>query len=155
MGRLDVLRDVKAGRVRVMEVYERFRQGKVHEIPSGPLMRPLRPMWEAWLEGKDIAARTQRDYQEAWQRLSVPRDATFADLTTLLKAHRSTCPGVRPRTFNKDRAAILAFLSSELGEAHWLSLDCGRLDPLKIADDRKLPYNPLTVVQAKGVVGEP
>jgi hypothetical protein len=106
MGRLDVLRDVKAGRVRVMEVYERFRQGKVNEIPGGPLMRPLHPTWEAWLDGREIAARTRRDYREAWQRLSAPGDATFADLTNLLKSHRGSSLGVRPRTFNKDRAGL-------------------------------------------------
>jgi len=55
---------------------------------------------------------------------------------------------VRPRTFNKDRAALLAFLHSTLGAHHWLALACKRVSPLKVAKDRRLPFNPLTVAEA-------
>jgi hypothetical protein len=47
-------------------------------------------------------------------------EATFIELPALLATHRRACMGVRARTFNKDRAAVLAFVHSELGEAHWL-----------------------------------
>jgi len=76
------------------------------------------------------------------------RDATFTDLPALLATHRNACLGVRPRTFNKDRAALLAFLHSTLGAHHWLALACKRVSPLKVAKDRRLPFNPLTVAEA-------
>jgi integrase len=147
MGRLDVIRDLKANRVWVMQVYEQFRQGRVAELPTGELMRPLAQTWVAWLDQKEIALRTRRDYGEAWMRLAPPSDATFTDLPSLLVAHRKASLGVRARTFNKDRAAILAFVHAELGDSHWLALACKRVKPLKVAN--KLPYNPLTVAQAK------
>jgi integrase len=67
----------------------------------------------------------------------------------LLAALRKDCLGVRARTFNKDRAALLAFVHTVLGETHWLALACRRVAPLKVAKDRRLPFHPLTVEQAK------
>jgi hypothetical protein len=77
----------------------------------------------------------------------------FTDLPVLLTVHRKACLAVRPRTFNKDRAAVLAFVHAELGDTHWLALACRRVEPLKIAKDRKLAYNPLTLEQVKALAG--
>jgi integrase len=149
VGRLDVLRDLKAHHVSVMQVYEQYRQGKLNELPTGDLMRPLDDTWTEWLEGRELADRTRRDYAEAWTRLAPAPAATFCDLPALLAAHRKACLGVRARTFGKDRAAVLAFVHTMLGDTHWLALACRRVAPLKITKDRRLPYNPLTVAQAK------
>ena len=154
VGRLDVLRDIRANRVSVMQVYEQYRQGKLHELPTGDLMRPLASSWTEWLEQKEIAARTRRDYTEAWTRLQATPDATLTDLPALLATHRKASLGVRARTFNKDRAALLAFVHAVLGEAHWLALACKRVTPLKLARERQLPFNPLTVEQAKALAAK-
>ncbi len=69
-------------------------------------------------------------------------------MPTLLAAHRKASLGLRARTFNKDRAALLAFVHSVLGQAHWLALACKRVTPLKVPKDRKLPFNPLTMAAA-------
>jgi integrase len=130
-------------------VWEQYRQGKLHEFPTGDLMRPLEAAWTEWLDQKEIAARTRRDYTEAWGRLGAGEEATFTDLPALLASHRKACLGVRARTFNKDRAAFLAFVHALLGDTHWLALASRRAVPLKIGKDRKLPFNPLTVEQAK------
>jgi hypothetical protein len=148
-GRHDVLRDIKRNVITVMQVYERYRQGKIHELPTGNLMRPLDRSWEEWLATRELADRTRKDYSEAWTRVSATADMTFTDLPALLGTHRKACLGVRPRTFNKDRAAVLAFVNTELGDTHWLALACRRVTPLKVTKDRKLPFNPLTVEQAK------
>jgi hypothetical protein len=149
VGRLDILRDIKTKRLTVMTVYERYRTGQLHELPTGDLMRPLRLAWADWPQHREIADRTRRDYEEACSRLAAAPDATFTDLPALLTAHRKACLGIRARTFNKDRAAVLAFVHSELGEAHWLAIACRRVDTLKIAKDRRLPFNPLTVDQRR------
>lgn len=65
------------------------------------------------------------------------------------QGHRKACLGVRARTFNKDRAALLAFIHALLGDTHWLALASRRVAPLKIGKDRRLPFHPLTVEQAK------
>jgi integrase len=153
-GRHDVLRDLKRNAITVLQVYERYRQGKIHELPTGDLMRHLAGTWEEWLASREIADRTRKDYAEAWARLAAPGDATFTDLPTLLAAHRKACLGVRARTFNKDRAALLAFVNRELGDTHWLALACRRLEPLKIAKEKKLTVNPLTVEQAKALAAK-
>lgn len=151
IGRHDVLRDLKANHITVLQIYERYRTGQLAELPTGELMRPLPAAWTEWLEGKEIAARTRRDYGEAWDRLGAGEAATFVDLPGLLQAHRKDCLGVRARTFNKDRAALLAFVHSALGEAHWLALACRRVAPLKVAKDRRMPFHPLTVEQARAL----
>jgi integrase len=151
VGRQDVLRDLKANRITVMQVWEQYRQGKLNEIPTGELVRALATAWAEWLEQKEIAARTRRDYGEAWTRLGAGGGATFVDLPGLLQTHRKGCLGVRARTFNKDRAAILAFVHSILGDTHWLALACRRVAPLKVAKERRLPFHPLTVEQAKAL----
>jgi integrase len=148
IGRLDVLRDIKAGLVPVQDVYERFRLGRLDQLPSGVLMRPLGAAWDEWLQGKEIAASTRHDYELALCRLT-PTPATLTDLPRLLQAHRKQSRGHRPRTFNKDRAAVLSFLQSALGAHHWLYGECARATPLKIPQSVKLPINPLTVEQAK------
>ncbi|MBA3895370.1 MAG: hypothetical protein H0X69_17085 [Gemmatimonadales bacterium] len=151
IGRHDVLRDLKANKITVLQVYDRYRTGQLAELPTGELMRPLPAAWGEWLEQKEIAARTRRDYGEAWTRLGAGEAATFLDLPGLLQAHRKASLGVRARTFNKDRAALLAFVHSVLGEAHWLALACRRVSQLKVAKDRRLPFHPLTVEQAKAL----
>jgi integrase len=154
MGRQDVLRDLKANRISVMALYERYRHGSLHELPTGELMRPLGATWTEWLVGHEIAESTRKDYQSAWTRLGAAEEATFTDLPALLAVHRRASLGVRPRTFNKDRAAIMAFVNAELGDAHWLALACKRIALLKIGKERKLPFHPLTVEEAKALAAK-
>jgi hypothetical protein len=35
VGRADVLRDIKAGRVDIMDVYEKYRTGRLEHLPTG------------------------------------------------------------------------------------------------------------------------
>ncbi len=110
--------------------------------------------WVNWLEQKEIATRTRRDYSEAWTRLGAGEATTFVDVPALLGVHRRRSLGVRARVFNRDRAALLAFVHSELGEAHWLALACRRIAPLKVARERRLPFHPLTVNEAKALAAK-
>jgi integrase len=148
--RVDVLRDIKAGTVTVQEVYERYRLGRLDQLPTGFLMRPLKAAWNDWLDQKEIGHYTEHDYRNALCRLLThdPR-ATVADLPAAMKAHRQASRGKRPRSFNKDRSAALSFLSSALGAHHWLYGEVARSAVLKIPKAVKLPVNSLTVEQAR------
>jgi integrase len=64
------------------------------------------------------------------------------------RPNRDGEPGHR-LPFNKDRAALLAFVHAQLGPVHWLALACKRVTALRIAADRRLPFNPLTIAQAR------
>jgi integrase len=153
--RVDVLRDIKAGTVTVQEVYERYRLGRLDQLPTGFLMRPLEAAWNDWLDQKEIGHYTEHDYRNALCRLLThnPR-ATVADLPATLKTHRQACRGKRPRSFNKDRSATLSFLSSALGAHHWLYGEAARASVLKIPKAVKLPTNPLTAEQARALAGK-
>lgn len=153
IGRQDVLRDIRDGKVTVMEVYERYRTGKLEQLPTGDLMRPLEAAWTDWLEGKEIADLTRHDYEEAWKRLGASGGSLMTELPTLLQAHRKASMKVRARSFNKDRAAFLAFLNATLGDAHWLHAACKRVATLKVPKERKMPYNPQTVEQVRSLAG--
>lgn len=157
IGRSDILRDLKApAKVSVMEVYERFRLGKIDQLPTGALMRPLVAAWHDWMDGKEIATDTHHDYTEALRRLTIhgPAGVALSDLPALLQAHRKTSKGVHPRSFNKDRAAALSCLGSVLGAHHWLYGECARCAVLKIPKERKMQPNPQTVEQVRVLGGK-
>jgi integrase len=150
--RVDVLRDIKNGTVTVQEVYNSYRLGRLDQLPTGFLMRPLKSAWNDWLDQKEIGHYTEHDYKKALCRLlSHNSQATVADLPATIKAHRTASRGKRPRSFNKDRSAALSFLSSALGAHHWLYGECARQSVLKIPKAVKMPANPLTVEQAKAL----
>lgn len=154
IGRADVLRDIKSGQVSVMEVYERFRLGRIDQLPSGVLMRPLAAAWKDWMDGKEIANWTQHDYGKALERITNHVTGSVADLPAMMQVHRKVSRGVRARSFNKDRAACLSFLGSIVGPHHWLYGEIARMKPLKIPASRKMPVNPLTVEQAKSLAAK-
>jgi integrase len=153
-GRADILRDIKEQRVKVMDVYEKFRAGRLDQLPTGDLMRPLEAAWLEWLAGKEIAELTRHDYEEAWKRLGAGPGAPMTGLPDLLREHRKASMKVRARSFNKDRAAFLAFLNGTLGDSHWLHAACKRVATLKVPTERKMPYNPQTVEQIRALAGK-
>jgi hypothetical protein len=153
IGRYDVLRDIKAGLVTVQDVYERFRMGRLDQLPSGTLVRSLEAAWHEWLASKEIAPITRHDYELALCRLQ-PKGATIADLPRLVQAHRLSARGKRPRSFTKDRAAVLSFLGSVLGAHHFLYGECARSAVLKIPKARKLPINPQSALQAQALAAK-
>ena len=156
MGRADVIRDVQANRVTALEVYERFRLGRLDQLPTGALMRPVAAAWTAWLDGKEVKRKTRYDYTRARDRLA-PFGAPGAMLTELpkmLAEHRKASRGVHPRTFNKDRAAALSMLASLVGERHWLYAECARVEPLQMPKASRMPFNPQTVAEVRALAAK-
>jgi integrase len=148
-GHADILRDLKANKLSVMDLFERYRLGKLHELPTGGLMQPLVTSWREWLAGKEVAPKTRQDYEKALDRLAAfgSPGVPLADLPKLAAAHRKASMGAHPRTFNKDRAAALSMLADLFDDNHWLYREVRRAKTLKIPDDRKMPFNPQTVAE--------
>jgi hypothetical protein len=116
-------------------------------------MRPLEEAWREWMTGHEVAELTRHDYEQAWKRLGASLGAKLTDLPDLLLAERKASQRVRARSFNKDRSMWLAFLNETLGDTHFLHATTKRVSALKIPKERKMPYNPQTVEQVRGLAG--
>ena len=130
VGRLDVLRLLGEGKLRLADVHEDYQrdptalQQRVAKVAS-PVLGPLVDEWLKWLESpaalssktrRPFSARTAYRYRESWQRLFriLPRgrDATLADITKgfiaeFREARRRE--GTAGSTINRDLCALSAF----------------------------------------------
>ena len=155
IGRQDVLEALRDGKVTVMEVFRRYRAGRLSEMPTGELLRPFGVAYRAWLDDKELSPKTRTDYRKAVVRVEQygKAGARLTDLPAMLAAHRTASRTVRPRTFVKDRAAVLSFLGTLLGERHWLYAECARVAPLKIPEVSKMDTNPQTLAEIRALAG--
>jgi hypothetical protein len=155
IGRADLLRDVKANRVTLLDLYEKYRTGKLEQLPTGDLMRPLDAAWREWMDGHEVEELTRADYEKGWTRTQASPGAMLTELPTLLQAYRKSAIKVRPRTFNLDRSMWLAFLNETFGDAHWLHQAVRRIKPLKIPEANRQARHPLTTVdEARALAGK-
>jgi len=117
---INVLRDIKDGRVTVQEVYEKRRKREAYDSLSIILSRPLAAEIERWLPGSAAAPRSRDRYGESWRALLklLPAKVTAADL------HRVDWGKVRTRwkggaaDWNRMRAAVSRFLSMTLDDKY-------------------------------------
>ncbi len=129
-GRLDVLRLLAEGKLRLADVHEDYQrdpaalQQRVAKVVS-PILGPLVDEWLKWLESpsalssktrRPFSPRTAYRYRESWQRLFrvLPkgRDATLADITKgFIAAFREARrrEGTAGSTINRDLCALSAF----------------------------------------------
>lgn len=156
IGHGDKVVEVKEGRVTVLELYEKYRIGRIDQMPSGEVMCAASVVYQEWLDGKELAPKTRKDYGEAKARVLAfgAPGATMVALPKLLEAHRRASIDVHPRTFNQDRAAWMSCLRRVLGPAHWLTYECSRVEQLSMPDNRKMAYNPQTVAQVREWAGK-
>ena len=71
MGRLDIVRALRDGRLSLAEVWERYRLGDAAALPEPELFRTLSVAWRAWLKQKTrLGERTRKDYEGALKRLT-------------------------------------------------------------------------------------
>lgn len=130
VGRLDVLRLLGEGKLRLADVHEDYLrdpaalQQRVSKVAS-PVLGPLVDEWLKWLESPGVlstktrrpfSARTAYRYRESWQRLFrvLPRgrEATLADITKgfiaeFREARRRD--GKAGSTINRDLCALSGF----------------------------------------------
>lgn len=152
-GRADVLRDIRAGKISPLAVYERWRVGQIDQLPSAELVRPFAEAYHDWLHDKELSATTVADYERAQVNLA-KYGHSLTDLPQMMAAHRKASKGVHPQTYNQDRAAVLSFLGASLGDDHWLYQKVRRVARLKIPVERKMPTNPQTVAELRVLAGK-
>jgi integrase len=150
MGRLDIVRALRDGRLSLAEVWERYRLGDAAALPEPELFRTLSVAWRAWLKQKArLGERTRKDYEGALKRLTArEKDATIRELPQLLRKHAQASADVRPRTFNQDWAAARSFLGSIVGRYHPLYAEVSRIDRLEVTAE---PINPQTPDQVRAL----
>lgn len=115
-GRLDILRAIKARRLRPLEVWEQYRAGKVDNLPSEAAFKPLGATWERWAPALKATPAHRRDVGNYGKRLAklAGKMATVRELPAALLAFRVQCDS-KPVTFNRARAAAQAFLRDTVG----------------------------------------
>lgn len=111
-GNLEALRLLKSGRVSKFEFLEAARKGLVARLVDKPLIEPL---LREWLASSGHRASTVVRYQQSWTFMldALPRGPNLGDLTPQWWAKVVTMrlQSVGHATVNRDRAALLAFIS--------------------------------------------
>ncbi len=141
VGRLDVLRDLKANRV--------TRDAGVRAVPprEAPRVadrRPDAPASTAWTSGS-----TQKEIAAAHPRATTARRGPVSQARARRRpspifppcsaTHRKASLGVRARTFNKDRGGAPGLRPCGARRAALARLACKRVRPLKLPKERRLP----------------
>jgi hypothetical protein len=124
---LELLRDKEA---KPIDVLHSYRAGKLDEIGDAKRMRPLWTTWDSWVD-KTRAKQTARQRKFAKGRLQAVAPErgtmTMGHLPDLLLALRERTAD-QPVTFNRVRAAVMAFLRDRLTKRHALYLDCKAIE---------------------------
>lgn len=147
--RLDLLRDIADGRIKIIDAYPAYQQGTLDQLVTGPrATADLRTAWDAWVKRSGGGNVRNRTYAID-ALLAVRKAAKVADLPPLVRAmiDRYQAAG-KARTGNQYRVLVLAFLRDTMGKRHPLKIQVG--------DIPSLPYkakhgNPQTVVQATAI----
>ena len=148
-GRLDVLEDLRDGRVRLLGVWRHYRGGDWSRIPTAEHAKPLQETFEAWRETVP-GERHRSDLALALKQLlaHVRPSATVADLVPAVSSFRVRCArlGVG-RQFNKVRDAASAFVKATLTRKHPLYQAIRAIDGLPVT--RRFPKHPQTPGEAR------
>jgi hypothetical protein len=112
IGRIDLLRAIRDGRLTPMQVWSAFKNHELERLPTEEEMRALGSDLEAFRKTHDVGAKHRASLQTSFKALL--RQATkpsVSDLPALVMAYREECREQHhPRSFNLARAAALAFL---------------------------------------------
>jgi integrase len=149
--RVDLLRDLRDGRISFAEALDAYQRHDLDALPSGSTARPLAKAMKAWLDRQRLA----KTYSPSWvisleqsrkYFLKQSRKALVADLPKVLEALRDTPWAMKhPRSFNVARTAGLVFVRSTLKRSHPLYL------AIHAVERRKMPArkhaSPLSVEQ--------
>ncbi len=149
MGRVDLLRAIQRGKLRVFDVWATFRLGHWNELPDVHGLKPLRETWTEWVDQEEVTDRYKKDRLRCLKRLQV-NDHTLADVPELLMAYKFACQRRGHATvFRQTKSIAQAFLRDKLGRNHALYERVTDIRPLKVRGKRK--GNPQTPDQARAV----
>jgi integrase len=131
-GRLDVLRAIQKRHLSPMEVWEHFRSGRLAELPSPAALKALKPTWEKWARTVRVSDSHRLDVAMYGKRFLAAGAVTVRDLPEAVKQYRETCAARgKAVSFNRARAAALAFLRDVLGRRDSLYADIQDVETLK------------------------
>ena len=141
-GRLDLLRDVSRGALKLGTLYDQYRAGGLHLIPSGDALEKLVPTWNAWVKrsaGANVSNRKQC-INALVDHLPDAAAQQLADLPRLLRRvvdrYRAEA---KARTGNQYRALALAFCRDVLGKRHEIRHQCADVPPIPYRAKRGHP----------------
>lgn len=144
-GRLDILVELRDGRLTALQVWQHFRLGDWSKVPTSDHARPLADSLEAYRT--TVSARYSTELKSRFKALlALGRPgATVADLPGMLERYRVVCEERDTAvTFNRARSAAQAFVRTTLGKGrrHPLWLELAAIAPLRTTP--KLDKNPQT-----------
>lgn len=157
-GRVDLLRDLARGAVKLGTLYDQFKAGKLHDLPSGNALEDLATSWDAWVERSGGANRANRLHCLQALRFHLP-DADglqIADLPRLLRRlmDRYRTEG-KARTANQYRAIVLAFCRDTIGKRHELRHQCADVPPMPYRAKRGHPVSYAEAVRIREALPAP
>lgn len=147
-GRLDLLRAIRDGQLKPLQVWDAYRVGELHRLPSPEAMRGLDETWGAWVKGMvvpvDCSLKHKQSLETSQRYLSAARkSATVDDLPRILEQLRESLGKEHRRSFNLLRSHALAFVRDTLKRNHPLWLAVAAVEPVKVkATRRKHPLTP-------------
>jgi len=132
-GRLDILKEIKSGRVTLLEMLDAHRRNALHELATGAVARPLSTSMGAWIEKLEAGVDYSPEHiVSLGQSLKKLTDATLtgfteprvADLPAILEALRDSLGKTSPRSFNLARHNASSFVRATLKKKHplWLAI---------------------------------
>ncbi len=151
LGRLELVRDVQAGRRELLAVFAHFTAGTLSQLDGPRADQPLDALLDDWLDHASCADGTRQNRRDAFRALQTDGRRTYllGDLPALLKAHRERCEAAGyPRAFNIARTCVQAFLRDKLGKRKPLTLEVADVAMLR---ERKQGRAGLTVAEAIAV----
>ena len=109
-GHIEQLRLLKARRVTPFQFLEAARCNRLPSLRDSP---PIAGLVDQWLPDADLRESSRSRYSQSWKALlaSLPQGAPLDALTAPWWAEFVSGRQVGPATLNRDRSALLAFLS--------------------------------------------
>lgn len=148
VGRVDLLRAIRDGKLRLFDVWVTFRLGHLNELPDVDSLKPLRETWVEWARASDVSGHYKKDRERSLRRLGVTNDHAITDLPDLLLEYRFKCQREKHApAFRQTKSIVQAFLRDRFGRSHALYMRVSDIQPLKAGPKRK--PNPQTPEQAR------
>jgi len=137
-GRLDVLRRIQAGTLRVMDAYELWCQGRLDEKVVGEEGGQVDTLVWSWIKSYDCSDTHRQTLRSCFQCLvrHAGEGLVVGGLPEALRSYRRTMHA-KPRMFNKTKAAVQAYLRDLFGKHHPLWMTAA--DIRKFTEARDVP----------------
>jgi integrase len=153
-GKHEILRDIRDGKVTLVEVYGYYHEGQLEQTPSAFTLKTIEPTITDWIEGRhNLAESTKKNYKGQFNVFVrvVGKNTQISDLPTKLKVYKQYCQKRDTlRSANYVRSILQSFLNNTVGRHHSLWKQVSNIKPFTLANQRQAPQ--LTVVEAKELI---